>query len=517
MAKRLIMTGWGLPEYAPAAAMLLRCAFKCTAEVMGVSQRHLPIALKKCEETCSEVYVLGVGLTKEPKAIAAELRKLKESGVKVWWISGCAIPSEVSIEFMMKDGSSVFDRTVIADGDLFLAVQRAFPRQISSKDVETFRRFASGRVKGSSEEGQYRRLFQAADWKHKNDREMEYYPRAIFSLASGVRYANIEPALTAVVDYYGKWGNRQLIGSSPHMEEVRRLANLAAECDDPAARVLITGPSGTGKETVAQLIHRKSKSRENGAFLTFNCACTTESLFESKLFGSVKGAFTDSRDSLGLFETAANGTLFLDEVADLNFYMQGQLLRVLQDGDYLKVGESVPRKVQNVRVITATNKDLVQLVNEGRFREDLYYRLNVIQIRMKSLADRPEDIPEIARAIWYRETGKELSREQRNALIQYDFPGNARELENMLLYARVMKITDFTALVEYWKRENKGLRHESAHEPDACDDDSLDAVITRHVHRVADRYKGHSLREIAQRLGRAENTVREWLKKPIKN
>ena len=197
--------------------------------------------------------------------------------------------------------------------------------------------------------------------------------------------------------------------------------------------------------------------------------------------------------------------------------MQGQLLRVLQDGDYLKVGESVPRKVQNVRVITATNKDLVQLVNEGRFREDLYYRLNVIQIRMKSLADRPEDIPEIARAIWYRETGKELSREQRNALVQYDFPGNARELENMLLYARVMKITDFTALVEYWKRENKGLRHESAHEPDACDDDSLDAVITRHVHRVADRYKGHSLREIAQRLGRAENTVREWLKKPIKN
>ena len=138
MAKRLIMTGWGLPEYAPAAAMLLRCAFKCTAEVMGVSQRHLPIALKKCEETCSEVYVLGVGLTKEPKAIAAELRKLKESGVKVWWISGCAIPSEVSIEFMMKDGSSVFDRTVIADGDLFVAVQKAFPRQISAKDRARF-------------------------------------------------------------------------------------------------------------------------------------------------------------------------------------------------------------------------------------------------------------------------------------------------------------------------------------------------------------------------------------------
>ena len=110
-----------------------------------------------------------------------------------------------------------------------------------------------------------------------------------------------------------------------------------------------------------------------------------------------------------------------------------------------------------------------------------------------------------------------MSREQRNALVQYDFPGNARELENMLLYARVMKITDFTALVEHWKRENKGLRHESAHEPAACDDDSLDAVIARHVHRVADRYKGHSLREIAQRLGRAENTVREWLKKPIKN
>jgi transcriptional regulator with PAS, ATPase and Fis domain len=232
---------------------------------------------------------------------------------------------------------------------------------------------------------------------------------------------------------------------------------------------------------------------------------------ESKLFGSIKGAFTDSRDSRGLFEAAEGGTLFLDEVAELDLDMQGQLLRVLQDDDFLKVGESVPRKIQNVRIIAATNKDIVRLVNEGRFREDLYYRLNVIQIRMKSLAERPEDIPEIAKTIWYRETGKSLSREQCNALIQYDFPGNARELENMLIYARVMKVTDFGELVEHWKRENAGLRRDASHEP-ASDDESLDVAVARHIRMVADRHKDRPVKEIARRLGCSENTVRKWLK-----
>ena len=511
MAKRMIITGWGLPEYAPAAALLLRDAFKCSAEVIGASQHYLPTALRQCAESCSEVYVLGVGLTKDPKAIAAELRALKAAGVKVWWISDRAIPSEVAIEFMTKDGGSVFDRTVISDEDLFAAVQKAFPRYVSAKDVEAFRRYAAQEPRENSEEGRYRRLFLAADWKHKNDREMNYYPLAIHRLANNVRYESLEPHLCQVVDYYNKWGKRELIGNSSHMHEVRQMAEKAAECDDPAVRVLITGPSGTGKETVAQLIHRKSKSRANGAFLTFNCACTTVNLFESKLFGSVKGAFTDSRDSRGLIETAADGTLFLDEVAELDLDMQGQLLRVLQDGDFLKVGDPVPHKIQNVRIIAATNKDIVRLVNEGRFREDLYYRLNVIQIRMKSLAERPEDIPEIAKAIWYRETGKSLSREQRHALIQYDFPGNARELENMLIYARVMKVTDFGALVERWKRENAGLRREMRDEPPPTDE-TLDAVTARHVRQTVERHKGCSLREIAARLGCSENTVRKWLK-----
>ena len=192
--------------------------------------------------------------------------------------------------------------------------------------------------------------------------------------------------------------------------------------------------------------------------------------------------------------------------------MQGQLLRVLQDGDFLKVGESVPRRIQNVRIIAATNKDIVRLVNEGRFREDLYYRLNVIQIRMKSLAERPEDIPEIAKTIWYRETGKSLSREQRAALCRYDFPGNARELENMLIYARVMKVTDFGELVEHWKLENAGLRRDASHEP-VPGDESLDAAVARHIRMVADRHKGCPVREIASRLGCSENTVRKWLRR----
>ena len=142
MAKRMIITGWGLPEYAPAAALLLRDAFKCSAEVIGASQHYLPAALRQCADACSEVYVLGVGLTKNPKAIAAELRALKKAGVKVWWISDRAIPSEVAIEFMTKDGGSVFDRTVISDGDLFMAVQKG-RKYTASRLFGSFRRTSS--------------------------------------------------------------------------------------------------------------------------------------------------------------------------------------------------------------------------------------------------------------------------------------------------------------------------------------------------------------------------------------
>ncbi len=523
MAKRMIMTGWGLQEYAPAAAMLLRCVFDCNAaEVQGVSQRYLPEALKKCEDTCSEVYVLGIGLTYDPKAVAAELRKLKESGVKVWWISRLPIPQDIAVEFMEKDGKTIFHNVVVKeDGTLLDAVRAAFPKRISEKDVAGFlphlnERLNNHRSKSTSEEGKYRHLFVAADWKHKNDREMGYYTKAIYSLAHGIKYANIGQELLDIVEYYDKWGNRELIGDSKHICEVREMIEDAAKNDESDVRVLITGPSGTGKETVAQMIHRKS-SRAQAAFLTFNCACTTENLFESKLFGCVEGAFTGSKNSEGLFETAADGTLFLDEVAELNLYMQGQLLRVLQDGDYLKLGEAIPRKIKNVRVIAATNKDLVQLVNEGRFREDLYYRLNVIQIRMTALSQHSEDIPQIARTIWRRETGGSLSDEQCEALKKYDYPGNARELENMLVLARARRISDFAELVRMWKQQNKGLRHAAAVRDGDDSDETVDSAVMRHVRMIADKYPGISIRELAQKLGKAQNTVRDWLnKKPIK-
>ena len=511
-----IMTGWGRPEYAPAAAMLLKCAFKCTASVMGVSQRYLPEALKGCRDTCSEVYVLGVGLERNPKSIVTELLALKEAGVRVWWISGLPIPQEIAAEFITK-GGPVFEKTVVSEDGLFDAVRKAFPRCVSEEDVQTFGRYAAAKDRDDpkTDAEKYRRLFMAADWKHRNDREMDHYPKAISILAQGVKYANIGPELEKVVEYYRKWGKRQLIGNSEHIKSVIALAGIAAKNDDASVRVLITGPSGTGKETVAQLIHRKS-SRADKSFLSFNCACTTATLVESKLFGSVKGSYTGAdRDRKGLFEEAANGTLFLDEVAELNSEMQAQLLRVLQDGDYMRVGDSEPRHVENVRVIAATNKNLAKLVREGKFREDLYYRLNVIQIRMKPLSGHAEDIPQIANTIWFRETGSTLSPAQRSALTKYDFPGNARELENMLLYARVMQISNFTDLVNHWKRENMDLMRDAT-EGDA-DEDSLDAVIERHVRKVVDKYPGLSMKEIAAKLGRAENTVRGWLKRSLRN
>ena len=510
----MIMTGWGLQEYAPAAAMLLKYVFDCNgAEVQGVSQRYLPEALKKCENAYSEVYVLGIGLENDPKAVAAELRKLKAACVKVWWISKLDIPGHIKAEFLEKDGGSVFGKVVVKEGDSLLnAVQAAFPKCIPGQAVREFgkhldERLNSGRSKAGTEEGKYRHLFVAADWKHKNDREMWHYKNAIFCLAKGIKYGNIGKELTDIVAYYDKWGKRELIGTSPYIQEIKAMIDRAAREDEAGVRVLITGTSGTGKETVAQMIHRLS-SRKDASILSFNCACTTTSLFECKLFGSVPGAYTDARGSQGLFETAANGTLFLDEVAELNFDMQGQLLRVLQDGDYLKVGETKISKVDNVRIIAATNKDLVKMVREGTFREDLYYRLNVLQIRMKPLAEHAEDIPLIARTIWRRETGGSLTKEQCSALAEYSFPGNARELENMLTYARVMEIKDFNELVDTWRRQNEDLHRKA--EDDS--DETVHAAILRHVAKLWRKYQGIKPGELAERLDKSENTVRAWLR-----
>jgi len=235
----------------------------------------------------------------------------------------------------------------------------------------------------------------------------------------------------AVEERYKFWN---LIGKSPPMQ---RVYDLVEKVSQTKANVLITGESGTGKELVAKAVHYNS-TRKDRSFVTLNCGAIPENLLESELFGHMKGSFTGAiANKRGLLEMAENGTLFMDEIGELPLPLQVKMLRVIQEREFKRVGGTEDIKV-DVRIISASNQDLQQKVALGTFREDLFYRLNVIQIKIPPLRERKEDIPLLVNHFvrkYSADTGKEIegvSPEALELLLGYDFPGNVRELENII-------------------------------------------------------------------------------------
>ena len=238
--------------------------------------------------------------------------------------------------------------------------------------------------------------------------------------------------------------NNSMIASDPAMKAVVAVADKIAPSE---ATVLITGESGTGKEVMSQYIHRKSK-RSNGPFIAINCAAIPESLLESELFGHEKGAFTGAvARRLGKFEEATGGTLLLDEVSEMHPSLQAKLLRALQEKEITRVGNNDPVKI-DVRIIATSNRDLEASVGKGEFREDLYFRLNVVNLRLPSLRERKSDIPELAKffADKYAEQNgtakKQLSAEAKAALMAHSWRGNIRELENTMHRSILISMED---------------------------------------------------------------------------
>lgn len=236
-----------------------------------------------------------------------------------------------------------------------------------------------------------------------------------------------------------------LIGASSAMHNVTRLIERFAQLQAP---VLITGETGTGKELVARACHRMS-SRAGRAFLALNCAALPESLAESELFGYAAGAFSGAQRTgkPGLFELADGGTVFLDEIGEMSAYLQAKLLRFLQDGSFMRIGGSSETKV-NVRILAATHRDLRALMKTGQFREDLFYRLNVLTIELPPVRDRREDVPELVKHFIARATAQVggrctgVSAAAMDCLCDYGWPGNAREMENLLFRAVTLAESD---------------------------------------------------------------------------
>jgi len=286
--------------------------------------------------------------------------------------------------------------------------------------------------------------------------------------------------------------------------EMLKQIDLAARIAESNISVLVEGESGTGKELLAQFIHEKSP-RSDKPFVRINCAAIPEQLLESELFGHVKGAFTGaSKDREGRFELADGGTVFLDEVAELTPAIQAKLLRVLQSKEFERVGESITHKV-DVRVIAATNKNLDEALKEGVFREDLFYRLNAVRIKLLPLRERPDDIPLLLQHQLKRlSKGKppEISDEAMNALRSYRWSGNIRELENVLERALL--------LASNGKIELSHLPEELRSATDtSMDARSIEEVEKLHIKRILQRSKDYE--EAARILGIDRATL--WKKR----
>ena len=298
-----------------------------------------------------------------------------------------------------------------------------------------------------------------------------------------------------------------LIGQS---EAMRKVFNTIAKTASTSATVLITGESGTGKELVARSIHYSS-SRASAPFVPVNCGGIPEGLLESELFGHVKGAFTGATESrAGFFQTADGGTIFLDEISDTSLSMQAKLLRVLQDKEVYMVGASRSRKV-DVRIIAATNKDLAGLVRKGVFREDLFFRLNVLTIVLPPLRERGDDILLLAHHFvtkYAQEFGKSTLRFSDNALQvlrDYRWPGNIRELENVIQRLVVMtdgdliEVSDLPSLMRFSALRETGLNR------------TLAEVEAEYIRNVLASVDGNKTKA-AEILGIDRKTLREKLR-----
>lgn len=248
-----------------------------------------------------------------------------------------------------------------------------------------------------------------------------------------------------------RYSFENFVAKSKKMQEALSIAVRAASS---GANILITGESGTGKEILARIMHNASP-RAGGPFIPVNLAAIPETLIESELFGTEKGAYTGAdRSRSGKFEQASGGTLFLDEISEIPLAIQVKLLRVLQEREVQRLGATKTTKV-DVRIISATNRNLEQMVEEGKFRSDLYYRLNVIEIKLPPLRERREEIPALVEFFIKKYSSfngkpiKGITKEAMDALLKYDFPGNIRELENLIERAVVLTRGDYIGVEDF--------------------------------------------------------------------
>ncbi len=494
MEKTLILTGWSYLEYALSAALVLQHFKK--ADILGMSKRRLPEFLEKPGDY-SRIVILGVSILGNVKRLGKALASLKRRKVEVTWFSSYPIPDVPDIEEVRANLEVCIDTTrSLAD------LIAKFYHLDASKTAP----FCDSQTPLGKK---YHELLEAAGYFYRNFQKQEPYSTAIRHIAALDPEAKWTQDERDMLTHYRRYGRREIIGKSDAIMELQEKISLVAPYDH--ARVLIQGESGTGKESVAEMIHQKSP-RKDQEFVAFNCASINPSLLESAFLGHEKGAFTDAKERrIGCFEQANGGTLFLDEIGELSQEVQGVLLRVLQEGRFMRIGGAEELKV-DVRVISATNRDLPAMVREGAFRLDLYERLCTVQIRTPPLREHKDDIPLLAKNFrCHNGIEGRLSPDQIEALKSYDYPGNVRELNHLLERAAIFGTTDYYQLIQEHRRLNAGLYAENGPAAEAEElPDNLEEAKKLHIRRVYEKY-GRNISKAAEKLDISRNTMRTYL------
>ncbi len=443
----------------------------------------------------ASVQLVGIGLKTHARELVQTLRALADKGCKLRWYSACPMAE--------------WQRRQLA-GRLEMVVEhKALPQLIYEHAGPWGRRGATAlALRDYAGSGELLRFCRAAGFVNRvmpsaRGREM------LGLFLSAVRAGGVTPLsgkLASYVRVAEQASLRELKGESAAMEGLKDLARRAAAVDK--LRVMIFGESGTGKESVANYIHLHS-ARWNKPFLAVNCASTNPGLQEAAFQGYRRGAFTGAHaDRKGYFEQVDGGTLFLDEVGELSLEAQALLLRILEEGRVLPLGAQEEICV-NVRLIAATNKDLWSMVDEGRFREDLLYRLQEFTLRTAALREVPEDIPCIANAMWWELCGEALPEEAKAVLQSYDWPGNARELSNVLKFALAMGEGSWEELLASYVAQN-GRRAHRARKEDSLYPDLLKDAMAQHCLNIY-RECGSNVLQAAARLGIERSTLRRHL------
>ena len=490
----LVIAGIGRVDYALSAAVVVRHFGVGNADIFCTSTARLPSHLAEYADATqppSEVVIVGIGLHAAPDQLLDAVRRLRKTGASVTWISRIPLPSVMPpetgdmVEVVCEEGAPLYEIAARKYGG----------------DVAAFAKIDKA-VQGGKRQDPYAEFILACYYYYRNFQVREHCYRVIRHLAIGDPPTAWGDEDRRIITTFQRNGRRELGGTSKLINELRDRIKKVARRD--VARVLVVGESGTGKETVALLLHGESP-RGKEAMISFNCASVTPNLLETRFLGSKKGAYTGAVDEDGLFKKAEGSTLFLDEIGELPLEAQGVLLRVLEEGKFYPLGGTEELKV-DVHIIAATNRNLAQMVAEGKFREDLYYRLNIVQLKVPALRERIEDLKDIANHRWHELSGHWLTPAEEAELKAYDYPGNVRELFAILERAAIFG-DSFTKVIAEERATQASVRKAATREPP----DDLETVIRDHVRHVYDKYNGN-VALAAKALGKAQNTVRKYLR-----